>query len=73
MYLLWFEEKLDYIETAQGIIGHPIFWAPFIQLGNNNPIQLKQASNWAQMGLILAILGLSLLGTVFLKFKRKAF
>jgi pentatricopeptide repeat protein len=34
------QAKLNYINLAQGIAAHPAFWAPFIQLGDSEPIEL---------------------------------
>lgn len=55
--------KLDYLELAEGIAAHPNFWAPFIQLGDNSPIQLNKRKNYSEWGLwvIGGIVGLFLL------------
>ena len=34
------QAKLDYIEIAKGVSAHPAFWLPFIQLGDNRPIEI---------------------------------
>lgn len=38
--------KETYIKTTKGVIGHPAFWSPFIQLGNRAPITIKKQSYW---------------------------
>jgi len=34
------QAKLNYIGLARGIAAHPAFWAPFIQLGDSEPVEL---------------------------------
>ncbi len=34
--------KLDYIALADDLVAHPAFWAPFIQLGDKQPVQIRQ-------------------------------
>jgi CHAT domain-containing protein len=61
--------KLYYIDHAQGITGHPAFWAPFIQLGNSSPIQLQQQnSKWFWM---LGIAGLLTILAVVWRLKKQ--
>lgn len=48
--------KLSYLENAEGIMAHPVFWSPFIQLGDSKPIYLKTKGTWNYW----------LLGSVFL-------
>lgn len=40
--------KLSYLEQAQGIAAHPAFWAPFVLMGSDDPVHLKQknANGW---------------------------
>lgn len=35
------EAKLKYIKSAEGILAHPVFWSPFILMGNNEAIFIK--------------------------------
>ncbi|MCP4439407.1 MAG: CHAT domain-containing protein [Aureispira sp.] len=52
--------KIDYLNTAKGIAAHPVFWAPFIQLGDHHPIHIhaKSAGNglWWGLGIGLGLL-----------------
>lgn len=40
------QAKLDYIKAANGIIGFPAFWSPFIQVGNSQVIEINKRYNW---------------------------
>ncbi|BDS09461.1 CHAT domain-containing protein [Aureispira anguillae] len=40
------QAKLDYIAMTTTWAAHPAFWSPFIQLGDNRPIQLTQPLDW---------------------------
>jgi hypothetical protein len=49
------QAKLDFIQKSDGIITHPAFWSPFILLGDNQPITLRQTNSpwkWGVFGLI---------------------
>ncbi|MCP4442703.1 MAG: CHAT domain-containing protein [Aureispira sp.] len=47
------QAKLDYIQNAKGIAGHPAFWSPFIQIGDSQPIEVAQkGSLWQKFGLL---------------------
>ena len=58
------QAKLDYIETAQGNLAHPAYWSPFIQIGNEEPIEIKTKGGcgstllWWIIGGSTAFLGL---------------
>lgn len=52
--------KLDYIKTSKGILSHPAFWSPFVQIGTSDPIHLEVKSKnsflWWGMGIFGIIL-----------------
>lgn len=51
--------KLDYMETAQGVLGHPVFWSPFIQIGNTQPVTIQRKGEikpWIVVGAVLIVL-----------------
>lgn len=54
--------KLAYLQNAQGIMAHPAFWSPFIQLGDSKPIYLAAKGTWNYwlMGSVLFTLGMGL-------------
>ncbi|MCP4443302.1 MAG: CHAT domain-containing protein, partial [Aureispira sp.] len=57
------QAKLEYLKTAKGLAAHPAFWAPFIQIGNSEPILIKTKHNytlWYILGGVFLILGLVL-------------
>jgi CHAT domain-containing protein len=36
------QAKLDYIDQAEGLLAHPAFWSPFIQLGDKSSLKIAQ-------------------------------
>jgi CHAT domain-containing protein len=54
--------KLVYIKNSKGFVGHPAFWAAFVQIGNTNPIVIEQkgaSKTWLMaLGGVLLLLGL---------------
>lgn len=40
------QAKLDYLNRCEGLASHPAFWAPFVQLGANQPVVVKSGSAW---------------------------
>jgi CHAT domain-containing protein len=53
--------KLSYLQNAHGVMAHPAFWSPFIQLGDSKPIYLatKGAWNYWLIGGLLFVLGIA--------------
>ncbi len=39
------QAKLKYLEEASDKVTHPFFWAPFVQLGNYEPLKLRKKSD----------------------------
>ena len=62
--------KLSYIEQAEEHRAHPAYWAPFIQQGDNCPIQLRKKIPLSTWGL-LALFLLLVLAVVPIYTKRK--
>lgn len=63
--------KLGYMENVEGVLGHPVFWSPFIQIGNTQPVQIKRKGEtmpWVILGFVVAIL---LVGGFALRRRRK--
>ena len=53
--------KLDFLKTAEGELANPAYWAPFVLIGNDDPIDLQE-NNYAKFILVfLAILALLVL------------
>lgn len=51
--------KLDYLRNAEPARAHPYFWAAYVQIGDNSPLQSNQLSLYyyaASFGAILLIL-----------------
>lgn len=69
------QAKLKYLQHAEGLAQHPAFWAAFIQLGNDTPLQL-QTGFWSSKLMLLATIfasGLSILILLYivLRWKKK--
>jgi len=65
------QAKLTFIEKAKGILNHPAFWAPFIQLGDDRPIYITTKTNywpWAIGGGVLCLL---LVGMYWLRLRKR--
>jgi len=63
------QAKLDYIQKAGGVLGHPAFWSPFIQLGDATAVEIKKKGNlwpWVVGGGVLLLL----MGGLYLLRKR---
>lgn len=63
--------KLQYIKSANDIAAHPIFWSPFIQLGDTKAIQLSGKRNFLAWG-IGGFIALLLIGGLLLRKKYHA-
>jgi len=64
------QAKLRYIQQAEGILAHPAFWSPFIQMGNNVPIYLEEKGKgkilyWLVPSIIILLI------LTLIKYKRK--
>ena len=60
--------KLDYIRSKKGKAAHPAYWSPFIQIGNEEPVQLQSGGiKW----LWYVGAGIAIVFVVFLLAKRK--
>ncbi len=60
--------KLNYLKEANGIYAHPIFWAPFIQLGNDQPIQIQAKTGgfqWWSIGLMISFIAIAVVVSWF--------
>ncbi|MFK7796685.1 MAG: CHAT domain-containing protein [Aureispira sp.] len=56
------QTKLAYLRGASGLSAHPFFWAPFIQLGNAEPIILQSYwayYKWAIVGIVWLLIGVA--------------
>jgi len=63
--------KLDYLKEASGFGSHPAFWSPFIQLGANEPLELRAKSNQGWSYLFLGGLILLLGGVLYWKNRKR--
>ena len=61
------QAKIDYMKAAKGVAGHPAFWSPFIQIGNDKALSVNNNSSaftYAFAGIAAFFL---LLGVFFFK------
>jgi CHAT domain-containing protein len=65
--------KLSYLEGNQDIIAHPYFWAPFIMLGNTQPLtNLPDGARWVLPAMSLLLLALLILVVWWQRQKKNA-
>jgi CHAT domain-containing protein len=67
--------KLDYIQTAKGAWSHPVFWSPFVLIGNTNTVNISKKAPISSTKTkllygLFTIIGLGLL-IGYRKFKRE--
>ncbi len=55
------QSKLSYLQNVDGIMAHPAFWSPFIQLGDSKPVYLKNKSNWVPWVIAISTLFVAIL------------
>ena len=65
------QAKLQYLKTAVGPTAHPVFWSPFIHIGQTEPIQLQTQGPGAFAWALLGGLGLLLLGGGWLLLRKR--
>lgn len=63
--------KLSYLQQAKGIMAHPVFWSPFIQLGDSKPIYLIQKGAWNYRDYLMVASVFFALVIVFFFWRRK--
>jgi CHAT domain-containing protein len=66
------ESKRNYVKNAKGMWAHPFFWAGYISIGTDEPVQLSTKTPGFTALLLLSGLGLVLLIGLFWLFKVKA-
>ena len=62
--------KREYLESSKGMLAHPFFWAGFIAIGDDSPIDIQPSRNWQSIAVISTILILLLLFLAW-RYKRK--
>jgi LPXTG-motif cell wall-anchored protein len=53
------QAKLEYIKSAKEIMRHPVFWSPFIQMGDSSSITISKKRGilpWLIAGGVLILL-----------------
>jgi CHAT domain-containing protein/tetratricopeptide (TPR) repeat protein len=63
------QAKLDYMQGVEGDLAHPVFWSPFIQIGDSEPIVLIQKTNYWVWG--IGFLAFLVVGFGFWKKRKK--
>jgi CHAT domain-containing protein len=63
--------KRNYLNVNSGINAHPFFWAGYISIGNDEPINLTKNTFWLWISLALGVI-LVLVFLVWVKFIRKS-
>ena len=60
--------KLSYLKTADKLHAHPYFWAAYVQIGDNSPIENNLTFYWIAGVVVLVLLIIALV--IFLKSRR---
>jgi CHAT domain-containing protein len=59
------QAKISFLSDNYGVFSHPYYWAPFIYVGDSNPLELKRQRGWHQsafaIGFALLLVALGLL------------
>jgi CHAT domain-containing protein len=63
--------KLFYLENSKGVSAHPALWAAFIQLGNSDPLELKQEPFLTFSKVLLFLISSFLILIIVLFFNKK--
>ena len=50
--------KLDFLKTANKLKAHPFYWAPFVQIGDLEPLQFQSSNHWLWICCAAMLLGL---------------
>ncbi|MDH3711585.1 MAG: CHAT domain-containing protein, partial [Cyclobacteriaceae bacterium] len=63
------QAKLQYLGTGDKITTHPVFWANFVLVGNNLPLELDRTSwiSWLVLGAVLVVL----FGVVLVRMRKR--
>lgn len=60
------QAKISFLSDNHGVFSHPYYWAPFIYVGDSNPLELKRRRPWHQsafaIGFALVLLAFGVLG-----------
>jgi CHAT domain-containing protein len=66
------QSKLDYLSKADLLFSHPYYWSPFVIMGNDSPIDLRNSKNmyWYLLAAVLIILTFSIRKVIFRAFSK---
>ncbi len=63
--------KRSFVKKQKGKLTHPIYWAPFIQIGDRTPTIITRKLNLTPWLIVVCILTIAIIGLIYLKGKRK--
>jgi len=63
--------KLDFLANAPAEMQSPYYWAGLVLLGDESPVKIDKAFDWAKMGPVLIIVFVILVFVLFLRRKSK--
>ena len=62
--------KMNYIERSNGIMCHPAFWSPFIQLDDNRPVDPENKYEAIIKMSVITLFLLLIIGIIYRKNKK---
>jgi len=60
------QAKISFLSDNHGVFAHPYYWAPFIYVGDKNPLELSRRKPWHQYVYGFGIMLLTILGGLIL-------
>jgi CHAT domain-containing protein/flagellar biosynthesis regulator FlbT len=65
------ESKRNYLASAKGMFAHPYFWAGFISVGNDQPIEVSQKTYFQYYAITVFLIITLLVGVIYFVRKKK--
>lgn len=63
--------KIKYMKSTEGIMAHPVFWSPFIQIGNTNSVYVSKKGGFGMWGIGIGLVLLFGIGGFIFSRRRK--
>jgi CHAT domain-containing protein/tetratricopeptide (TPR) repeat protein len=49
------QAKISFLSDHHGVFSHPYYWAPFVYVGDSNPLELKRRRPWHHFGMVIGL------------------
>jgi len=60
------QAKISFLSDNHGVFSHPYYWAPFIYVGDKNPLELKRRRPWNQSAFMIGLIAIVVFAGVLL-------